>query len=370
MKLDLVQDEAGFAALEAHWDALLEQTAIRTPFMRWDWAHLWWHEFREEFSLAIAVVRDSTGLPLAIAPLVLGYEEDGMRKHLRHLGFLGGLGEVKGERMDFLVPAGRESELTPLLCRAFGLLKSQWQAIRLNKLPEESPNFSFILRALRDCSTGAGVVTRTECACIILAPSWAEFEAQMPGKRRREMRRRYELLMNEKGAAEKLVTHSEIGARLDQFAALHALHYPEGVSSFLTERSWRFHRQLGLHWLTSGRAILPFIEVSSVMVGGIYGFIEGGEFLFFQVGWNPEFARLSMGHLSIRWAAQCCMERGISLFDMLPGTYSYKANWAQTSRYVLDLEAYQPESFLANTFRAIRHLKRLFPRSSQPSIDS
>lgn len=364
MKLDIVSDEIDFLALKPAWDSLLEQSAIRSPFMRWDWAWFWWQEFKTDFALRIAVVRDERGTPLAIAPFIVGAECEGMRRHLRHLGFLGGLGEVKGERMDFLVPAGREAELTPLLCRTFRALEGQWQAVRLNKVPEESPNHRFIMEALHECSTGTGIVTRTDCSCIILSTSWTQFEAEMAGKRRRELRRRLELLKKEKGAAEKLLSPDDLEVRLDEFAALHGRHYPEGVSSFLRPRAWRFHRKLAQKWLAEGRAILPFIEVDGAMVGAIYGFIEGTEFLFFQIGWDPDFARYSMGHLGIRWAAECCMERKVGFFDMLPGTYRYKTDWAQTSRRVLDIEAYQPESLRATAFQAIRRLKRMLPSSS------
>ncbi len=371
MILEIVGDLAGFEALKPWWDALLEQSSSRTPFMRWDWVRLWWEEFQKDYELAIAVVREAAGTePLALAPLMIGPELDGMRKHLRHLGFLAGLGEAKGERMDFLVPAGREPELTPLLCQAFRKLSARWQAVRLNKLPEESPNRPFIVAALETCSAGAGVVTRTECAVIRLAPSWKDFEAQLSGKRRRDLRRRRELFMQVPGAGEALVQAEEAGPRLDEFAALHALHYPAGVSSFLRPRAWSFHRRLGLRWLADGRAMLSYLHAEGRMVGAIYGFIEGPEFLFYQIGWHPDYARHAMGHQSVRWASECCMERGVNLFDMLPGSYRYKEDWAQESRHVLDLEAYQPESVMAAVFRTIRRVKRLLPGPKENSPQS
>lgn len=370
MKLDIIRDEAGFRALEPCWDALLEQSAVRTPFLRWDWVSLWWEEFHEGFTLAIAVVRDDHGTPLAIAPLMIGREVEGVRRHLQHLGFLGGLGEVKGERLDFLVPAGREPELTPILCQVFHLLGVEWQAVRLNKLPEESPNYPWIVQALHLCTTGGGILKATQCECIRLSSSWTEFEAALPGKHRRELRRRRELLKQENDFQEQLVTSADMEVRLDEFADLHRQHYPDGVSSFVTPKSWRFHRRLAQKWLPSGRAMLPFLAVGGDMVGGIYGFVEGDEFLFFQLGWHSRLARFSMGHLSIRWAVECCMVRSLRLFDMLPGTYRYKKEWSQTSRQVLDLEAYQPESLRAALFRSIRHLKRLLPGSSPSSISA
>ncbi|TDU68080.1 CelD/BcsL family acetyltransferase involved in cellulose biosynthesis [Prosthecobacter fusiformis] len=363
MRLEIVRDEAGFAALEPVWDGLLERGATCTPFLRWDWVRLWWDEFHTDFQLTIGVLRDDAGGVVAIAPLMIGQESVGMRRHLKHLGFLAGLGEAKGERMDFLVPAGREAELTPLLCGVFRVLEGEWEAVRLNKLPEESPNHPHVVRALSGCSSGAGVVIRTECACIQMGASWEDFEAQMRGRHRRDLKRRYELLKKEHQGYETEVTAADAEARLDEFAELHRQHFPDGVSSFLTPRAWRFHRRLGIKWLKSGKAILPFMAVGSGMVGGIYGFVERDEFFFFQVGWNASFARYSMGHLGIRWTVQSCIRRGLRLFDMLPGTYRYKADWTQTSRHVLDIEAYEPESVRAAIFRTVRSVKRLVMRT-------
>src|SRR6218665_2437098 len=110
MTLDIVRDEAGFLALEPYWDKLLEQCNTCTPFLRWDWMRLWWAEFKTDFELVVVVVRDDVGVPLAIAPLTIGREHEGLRRHLRHLGFMSGFGFVQGERMDFLVPAGKEAK--------------------------------------------------------------------------------------------------------------------------------------------------------------------------------------------------------------------------------------------------------------------
>lgn len=361
MRLDIIRDEAGFLALQPWWDALLEQSATPTPFLRWDWVRLWWEIFHEGFQLAIAVLRDAQQRPLAIAPLMIGAEPAGMRRHLQHIGFLAGLGEVKGERMDFLVPRGREVELTPLLCQVFPLLAAEWQAVRLNKLPEDSPNKLWIVKALNECTTGAGVLLRTQCFCLSLTADWPTFEQSMKSKTRREVSRRLAALQSEYDFQEVLVTAADAETRLDEFAALHGHHYPENVSSFLAPAAWQFHRQLALKWIASGRAMIPCITIGGEMVGGVYGFIEGDEFFYYQSGWHPQYARFSMGRLSFRWAVESCLLKGLRLFDMLPGSYRYKREWAHTSRYVLDLEAYQPESLRATLFRSIRHLKRLLP---------
>jgi CelD/BcsL family acetyltransferase involved in cellulose biosynthesis len=363
MRLEIIRDVAGFAALEPMWDCLLEQSATCTPFMRWDWVWLWWEEFGSDYLLAIVVLKDEGDTVLAIAPLMIGREKSGLRRHLRHLGFLGGLGATRGERMDFLVPAGMEHELTPRLCEAFGLLVKEWEAVWLAKLPEESPNHIYVSAALKGCSAEAGVVNRSSCTILRLAGGWADFEKRLPSKHRRKLQRAGELLQTDKNVTEGLVSAEEAASRLDEFVALHRQHFPEGVSTFLTTASWRFHHRLGMKWLVSGRALLPYIAVDHRMVGGIYGFVERGEFFFYQMGWDAGYSRYSMGHLSLCWTVKCCLLRGIDVFDMLPGTYRYKSDWAPSVRCVLDLEGYRSESVRASAFRSVRHLKRLLLRS-------
>lgn len=370
MRLDIVRDDAGFAALEPYWDKLLDQSSTCTPFLRWDWMRLWWAEFYTDFELVIAVVRDESGVPLAIAPLTIGREYEGLGRYLRHLSFMSGFGLVQGERMDFLVPAGREAELTPILCQVFHQLDGEWDMVRLNKMPEESPNFPFIEQALERCAVGVSKAERFLCAYIELKGDWAEFEQGLTGKHRRKIRRRRDLLEECHPHKGSVATAQDAEQRLDELADLHRVHFPDGISGFLAPRAWRFHRQLGLKWLASGLAMLPFIEIGAEMVCGIYGFVERDEFFFFQLGWKAEYAPFAMGHLGIRWGVESCMERKLRVFDLLPGAYRYKMEWAQSARYVVNLEAYPSGNVRATMFRSIRwakqHIKKtLLPTTSE-----
>ena len=54
LRLEIIADEARFLELAPHWDGLLERSATRSPFLRWDWVSLWWEEYRGQFQLAIS----------------------------------------------------------------------------------------------------------------------------------------------------------------------------------------------------------------------------------------------------------------------------------------------------------------------------
>ena len=358
MRLEIIRNEQDLRALQPFWDPLLESSATPAPFLRWDWVDLWWAECAADHELAVGVVRDSAEIPLAIAPLVIG-RGSGARRHLRQLSFLNGIGSLQGERMDFMVPKEREAELTPVLCGLFQRLQTEWDVVRLNKVPAESPNYPILLQHLRAACRGAGVLNRAECRFLPLPKSWNDFETKQSGNWRRKMRKRWDTMMAEPGA--RLLQAGQDATSevlMEEFLRLHALHWPAEVSSFLTESSQRLHRRLAAKWLPTGRAFLPSIEANGEIVAGIYGFGSGDELYQYQLGWDPRYARLGLGNLSMRWSIECAMARGFSRYDMLPGDYEYKRSWCESSRFVVDLESFHPRRPRAALFRALRYLKR------------
>ncbi|WP_395742368.1 GNAT family N-acetyltransferase [Prosthecobacter sp.] len=362
LTLDLVRDEAGFYALRPYWDALVEQMATRTPFMRWDWMSLWWEECRRDAQLAIAVLRDAEGLPQAIAPLMLACEQEHARQHLVTLTFLGGFGDAHGERLDLIVPAGRENELTPQLCQVFKQLRDECDNVRLNHLPEESPNTRHILAALTESYTCAGILNRQTCRFIHLPASWEEYEVRHHSNWRNLMRRRRRAFAS---LPENHSTHA--GERLPPTAAmaqlrqLHAMQWPEGVSSFTTDSSWRFHQRLAARWLPQERAVMPMLEADGRVIAALYGFIERDEFFQYQTGWDKSHAGMSPGKLVMRWAVEGSIQRKLRVHDMLPSDYEYKRQWCDGARWLLDLEAFNPASWRATVFHALRTVRRWLP---------
>lgn len=361
LTLDLVRDEAAFLALEPFWDAMVDQMATRSPFVRWDWMRLWWEECGTGAQLAIGVLRDIAGVPQAIAPLMLAHEDDQARRHLVTLAFLGGFGEARGERLDFIVPAGREDELAPQLCVAFDRLRSECDIVRFNALPQESANTPHILAALQDAFVRAGVLNRHSSRLISLPGSWEEIEARHSASWRGNLRRSCKAFTKQHGGISRLSGETMPHMRaFEELQRLHDANLPGSVSTFTTPVSWRFHRRLAEKWLLEGRAVLPLLESSDRVVSAVYGFVERGEFFLYQMGWDDAFAKLSPGKMTLRSSIITAIQRGVKIYDMLPGEYEYKRQWGDSTRWVLDLEAANPSSWRASVFHALRTVRRRF----------
>jgi len=359
-QVEIVRTERGFAALEPQWDALVAGSFTRSPFLRWDWVRLWWETFREDYELAIVVVKNAFGTPEGIAPLVLGRSTNGARRYLRQLCWLGGVGEVEGEVMDFLVPEGRERELTPLLCEGIRQLAPHWQGVRLNKIPEASPNLPVLLDCLKGFSAGSGVVNAHTSWCTSLPEDWDHYAARHSGRWRRNLRKRWEVLVAEHGAEKGLAGQTmPAGAAMEQLGRLHCGRWCGGASTFVRDRAWAFHQRLAEKWIPQGQAILPYLAIDGRMVAGCYGFLEGDRFYHYQLGWDCQYADLSLGNLAVKTCLEHCLGLGAKHYDMLSGEYRYKSEWCPQERKLIDVEGYSPFSPTAACFLGLRSIKRL-----------
>jgi CelD/BcsL family acetyltransferase involved in cellulose biosynthesis len=146
---------------------------------------------------------------------------------------------------------------------------------------------------------------------------------------------------------------------MEDFMALHARRWPEGVSEFLRPGAQVFHQRLAALWIPEGRMVLSYIEIDGRMAGGIYGLVEDDTAYLFQMGWDPAYEDISMGKLAMACSIQDAMARHATRYDMLPGDFEYKRHWGDETRRVFDIEAFRAFSARAAAFRILRAAKRL-----------
>ena len=357
--MEIIRDEESFLALEPHWDGLVARNAVRTPFLRWDWVSLWWEQYRDRFQLAVGVIRDACGEPLAIAPLVIG-RMSWARCGVRQLSWLGGIGEIKTEGMDLIIPKGQEAWLAPVLCGVFSKLSQDWDAVMLGEVHDESPNRDVLLRTLAACGLGKGVSRTVPCHIVSLPDNWSDYEARRKSNWRRHQRGMWKRLKEDHAMklmlAGRDVTMDE---GVKALMELHAQRFGSSSSaSFMSAASQSFHHRLIQRWLPQGRAFIPLIEAGGRLAAANYIFAEDGRAWAYQGGWNADYAGAAIGTAVESWSMQCAIGMGLSAYDFLPGDSDYKQRWADTQRKVLHMECFDPLSARAGLFRLLRHVKQ------------
>ncbi len=360
LSVRLVDTDESFHALQPHWDALLDRCAVRTPFMTWDWVSLRWEQQRGHCKLCVAVVDDPvTRQPLAIAPLMIGREQSGARKALRAFTFIGCLGEAPSQGMDFIVPKGHEAELTPRLCQVFHRMRSHWDVIDLPTMHGESASLPLIRQALAEFAHVGERQPPQTCYYMALPASWEEQMAAWKSKERCIFRSKWRKMMDEHaGRALQGGKDMPAAEAFAHLCRLHSLRFEGSHSLFINEESLGFHTRLIERWMPQGRVLLPMLEMDGKIAAARYGIAYAGTCWSFQAGYDPAYSQMSVGKLSLGWAVECAIQRGLAAIDHLPGGSGYKEEWSTHTRTVYHPEAWNPFSAASLLFRGLRALKR------------
>ena len=354
-----VRDGAALAMLEPHWDSLLVRCETRSPFLRWDWIWNWWQAHQDVVRPAICVAEEGDRV-VAIAPFAIGRETRGSRRGLRQLGFMGGIGEGQGERLNLMVPPDRVDTLTPALLARLPDLRGEWDAVRLNRVPAESKLLHHLLQALGTVANHCGVLNATACRFLPMPQeTWDEFEAERSRNWRRNVKRLKKQLEEDLGVTYHTGTVTPTGE--DVFEALVRLHgtqFPAEESHFISERALRLHRVLMPKWLQEGRAHLAYLLAGERVLSAVLFLREGLEAYAFQVGRDMTCAEASVGRAAFDHAVEQAFQSGARAMDFLAGDFEYKRRWTSETRTVLDLEGYAPGSWRARLFVFLRGLRR------------
>lgn len=360
LRLEIARDDAAFERLLPHWDPLLERSAIRTPFMRRDWIELWWRHFARDHQAWIGAAWSREGELLALAPFAIGPGSAPARRHLRHLSFFGGLGEVVAEGLDLMALPGCETVLDSLLEHTLAAARHDWDTAHFGFLDLASPHLARLRCALERHASEVSLVNEQPSPLIRFDDGgWDSYIMQRSGS----FRKKYRNLVADSGKAHRVTVReahntAESAALLNVLLRLHGERWTPEQSLFLQPRTRAFHSDLAARWCPVQRAALLVMDFDDRPVAANYAFVDGGKIWDYQGGWSVADIAFSPGKLimaeNIRWA----MRQGLREYDLLPGDVEYKKKWAKEHRLVADLEAVNPSSLRARVFHSMRAVKR------------
>jgi CelD/BcsL family acetyltransferase involved in cellulose biosynthesis len=360
---------------EALWNELLKDSSSDSLFLTWEWVTTWWSVYGSGSRLHMLVARAANGDLLGIAPL----KASALRVPLLacdRFEFIGSGSDVTPEYLDFIVRSGYEDAVIP----AF-----------LDSLMSDGHDVVLDLRSIRPGSSVPGALVRrqskrgrdvkvewdAECPRLALPASVEQFKSEQSRNYRKkvgEYQRRCE---------RELALRFRVSATLEELkrdmCALVDLHHRrwKGASrAFRTPEYCRFHETVAERFFAKGNTRMLVLERGSQPIAALYCYHYGGHFLFYQGGWDPEFARYRPGLVMMDRAIQQAIGEHAHVFDFLRGLETYKARWATERRASLRATAWNSgSSWTANTLhglmsRAVFKLKagsaRSFPSHTDP----
>ncbi len=335
----IIADEVGLTRLAREWDALLDESAERVYFLRAAWNQLWWQTFRPQGAqLFIITVRDGRGQLAGLAPFYLRSRRTAGIPHVRELQFIGtGVYVQTGERFDLIARRGEEAQVAASIA-ALLLESNAWDRLCLDEIPATS----LVLPHLR-AALGESVVIQTASRAHFIRTTgdWESVLNNLSRSTRKnliyETRR---LLKAHACQFRRITSDNELEDGLDALVRLHQARWNARgePGSFAIPGFESFLRDTARVSLRNGRLRMWALDVDGQTAAVLIGFYDNGVVHYFQAGFDPQFARLSIGRvmlgLCIRDAVADPLVRE---FDFMGGGNAYKDRWTHESREMVTL---------------------------------
>ncbi len=333
MQFTVITDEETFASMGAEWNALLEKSAIRVPFLRHEYLFSWW-ETRgggewPQASLYIVTARDAEGRLQGIAPLFRAPDEDGQGSRLLFLGSV----EIS-DFLDFLTPAETLPDFVHALFDYLIQQPEAWQAFDAFNLLEDSPSLA-LLEAQAQARGWRFRRERLQPAPRVALPdSWEAYLAGIKKKQRHEIRRKVRRAENDSRSVRWYIVEDEASLDAEMDAFLRLMAYDPQKDAFLTEVMRSQMRRMVHAAFQAGWLQLAFLEVDGEKAAAYLNLDFDNQIWVYNSGLNANYRDLSPGWVLLSYLIQWAIANGRTAFDFMRGDEDYKYRFGGQDRFV------------------------------------
>lgn len=331
-------DEA-FDDLRMEWDRLLDASRQQVYFLRWHWNQTWWQTFRPPHShLFIITCRDANDQLVGLAPLYWRQRTNAGIDHIREILFLGtGIFTQTSEYLDLIARRGYERQVAGAVAEA---LKGErhWDKLWLNEIPAASIVLPHLQQAL------GGDLETTVCQnahYVDTDTNWEAFK-QTLGRTTRQNTQRLarRLFENHACAFSRVETPDELERGMRALVRLHQARWQmkDEPGSFAIPGMERLLREAARDALAEDRLRLWTLAIAGEIVAVQLAFLDNGTAHCFQVGFDPAYAKDSIGKVMLMLCIKDCVEDpSVREYDFMGGDQPYKECWAKAGRENLRL---------------------------------
>lgn len=325
---EIIDDFKNLTLLRPSWDNLLIKSFSKSVFLTWEWVETWWHTYQSDFNLLVLVVKKD-GVAFGIAPLII---RKGPSPRLEFFG----QNKAYGEYLDFLVPAGEEAWVTPLLCKQIADLhqKGFWQSMNLAVMLENSPNQAIIRHSLNSMNLNTSLSQPRISPYVELPDRWEKY-LEIKGKKLKKRIEYNERRVVKHGTlrVEYAGNDDEVDEYFDDLIQLHRHRWDTPTD----EVFFQFHRQIAHRFFPLGRLLLARLKIGAQVVAVKYDFVFDDRVWGYQGGWLRDFAKLEIGSVLLCEIFKHCIDRKLKFYDFLEGDDWYKKRWSTSELISHDL---------------------------------
>ncbi len=323
LKAELITDVAGLTPIEADWRALAEQRS--NAFITPEWFRSWWEfQGRQSSSPLVSVARRPNGTLAGVMPLVL--DESSRPRAVRFAG------ASIGDRFH---PAASETDEISVAAATMKALETAGLDRRMILL-ECADTRSRWWRLMQGASSIRRAIVeqqQTMVSFITLAGlDWDSYLAMRSKKFRKQIRGNERRLLRDHDMTLRSATEATLEADLSELFRLHDMRRAESGGSSLDDRSRQALTAFAAAAQQRGWLRLNLMEVDAKPISGFFGWRVGQTYASYQGGFDPAWAKSSVGVAIESMNIRNAIEEGAGEYDFLLGTEDWKRRFTDEMR--------------------------------------
>lgn len=331
MQIETLRDQNGWAAIAKDWNALLENSHVRVPFLTFEFQRAWWDHLGggewKDAELNILVGRSPEGQILGIAPLFRTKNSAGERV----LHFVG-----THEIADFLDFIVRPRDHAAFLQAVLEILSADpsWRSLDLYNVLDTSLTTEVLSLLTVERSLDFKVETLQPSPYIPVPTTFDNYIASLDSKQAHELRRKLRRAARnpETISIEIVDDKDQLSGALQDFFAL--MCQEADKNRFLAPPMRTQMEAIAVAAFDGGWLQLFFLKAGNKRIAGYMNFDFDNCIWAYNAGFNNEYAALSPGWLIMGEMMRWSIEHGRKIFDFMRGDEEYKYRFGGTDRFV------------------------------------
>lgn len=339
--------------LAEEWTELVSNSTADAIFLSWPWLDTWMSVYGDGGQWQVLVARDpANNRLLGVAPMMLDRGTGHVGRWLRRLILVGQKADTASEYLDWILRAGHEKEVVGSFCdHLFNDRSSHWDMLCFGAMRADSLTIPLLKHEFATRGIGLDINASTTAPFLKLPATWPAFLES----RRAKFRQRLNKFQRDHSVVVRLGGRDmSVAQGMAKLRELNEHRWGEKRRSFISERYMRFHDRVAERLHDLGHLLLIFLEVDGTIIAGRYDFVYAGKAWSFQGGWLPEWEKESAGKVMLTEIMRWCIEHGLGEYDFLGGEASYKNEWGNGERQIVDIQAANPRSVRGRLFEALK----------------
>lgn len=307
-------------------------------FSSLDWLISWWESFHSKRELLVLAAFDSKAQLAGFAALYLSEKTLLGIVPLRCVQFVGD-GSGDSDNLDFVVRPGFEHAFANKLLEYLRAHGGQWDIVRLNTMPADSPVTDRIERLLRNGRWTVFTGERDR-SLILLPAGWDEYLATLSSEDRKNIIR-YRRRIEQRYALRvyRCTRECELPTCLGALYRLHQLRWQgRGEHGAFASRERReLYERLSLRLLDNNRLEFWILELNGEIAACQFAMRYRDNVYQLQEGYDPAHSSDRVGMVLRAEVLRQLISEGIRTYDFLGGTDAYKQRWGASRGYYRDI---------------------------------